>query len=245
MSKVRLHPSSERGHIEGGWLDAYHSFSFAEWQDPRFDNFESLRVINEDAIAPQSGFPTHPHKNYAIFTYILEGEITHHDSMGNTEVLGRGHVQFTNAGSGISHSESNEHPSILLRSLQIWVRPHTLDTKPYYETRFWSDDQKRNRWVLITSPNGAEGSIPILQNMKTWATIVDSKAHLELRASEPKRKAYVHLAMTGGPMRLVVDGEAEHILEPGDGAFVDAFEIVRVEAADEEKPFAEALLFEF
>eukprot|EP00762_Andalucia_godoyi_P007479 ANDGO_07877.mRNA.1 Putative quercetin 2 len=244
--KIRLHASDERGHANHGWLDSYHSFSFASWHDPRFMGYESLRVINEDTVAPKEGFPSHPHSNFAIFSYILDGEITHKDSMGHTEVLGRGAVQFTNAGTGLTHSEFNMHPSKDLRFLQIWVKPHTMGTSPYYETRSWTDEEKKNKLVLLVSGKGkdlVDNSIRILQDMKTWATIVDAHNEVLLDSSEAKKKAYVHVAMIGGGAKLTVDGESAE-LKPGDGAFVDRFDSLVLQGTDANRA-AEVLVFEF
>ncbi|KAH9436862.1 hypothetical protein MCOR02_000525 [Pyricularia oryzae] len=153
-AKITPHKSSSRGHADHGWLNTYHSFSFANWYDPRYTHFGSLRVLNEDRVKPNSGFPTHPHSNFEIFSYILSGELTHRDSMlrkgqeGNAGAdkfyrMHRGDVQFTTGGTGISHSEFNEHNSDTVHFLQIWALPWKKGLSPRYHTRHFDDEDKR------------------------------------------------------------------------------------------------------
>jgi redox-sensitive bicupin YhaK (pirin superfamily) len=245
-SKSRLikRLSEDRGDAFHGWLTSYHTFSFADYWDPQFQGFESLRVINEDEVAPGSGFPTHPHNNYEIFSYVLAGEITHKDSMGNREVLKRGHVQFTHAGRGIRHSEFNEHPTERLKFLQIWVKPTDRDSDPVYFTGYWSDEEKKNKLVVIVSPDGEGKSCKIMQDMRTYASIVDDMHVVEHVCRGTKRRAYVHVAMVGGGLKVTADGGDQEILKPGDGLVVDRFDRLSFEGTDSDKP-SEFLLFEF
>ncbi|KAJ4133111.1 hypothetical protein NW754_015922 [Fusarium falciforme] len=162
QAKITPHRSSTRGHSDHGWLNTYHSFSFADWYDPRFSHFGSLRVLNEDRVKANSGFPTHPHRDFEIFSYILGGELTHRDSMlakgkegGQSDKfyrMHRGDVQFTTGGTGIAHSEMNEHKSDTVHFLQIWAIPWKRGLTPRYHTRHFSEESKRLGFVNILSP---------------------------------------------------------------------------------------------
>jgi redox-sensitive bicupin YhaK (pirin superfamily) len=264
--KIVPRRSSDRGHASHGWLNSYHTFSFAQYHDPAFQSFGSLRVLNEDRVAPQSGFPTHPHRDAEIFSYILSGELTHRDSMvskkSDADMLSskndffrmhRGDVQFTTGGTGIAHSEQNEHVSDEVHFLQIWALPWKKGLPPTYHTETFPEQDKRDRFVTILSPLKAgpeatraeekdavpviEGTIPIHADFSMGASIVskgakaswtvggggDGAAVRERRG----RKVYVHLPMrrVGAKVRV---GGGEVVLGEGDGAFVGA-----VEAGDE------------
>ncbi|PSR76774.1 RmlC-like cupin domain-containing protein [Coniella lustricola] len=188
-AKIIPHRSATRGHSDHGWLNTYHSFSFADWYDPRFTSFGALRVLNEDRVKAQSGFPTHPHRDFEIFSYLLSGELTHRDSMLKKGSEGanvspdkfyrmrRGDVQFTTGGTGIAHSETNEHRSETVHFLQIWAIPWKRGLTPRYHTSHFAEEDKRKGFVVILSPLAAgreaskkaeeearavvEGSIPI------------------------------------------------------------------------------------
>ena len=253
-AKITPHRSSARGHGDHGWLNTYHSFSFADWYSPKFNNFGSLRVLNEDRVKANSGFPTHPHRDFEIFSYILSGELTHRDSMLKKGAEGgesdrfyrmhRGDVQFTTGGTGIAHSEYNEHNKDTVHFLQIWALPWKRGLKPRYHTRHFGDEEKRKGFVNILSPlkggvdataqqeTAAEptitGSIPIHADFAMGAGIIAPGTTFEwtvgAKATEAtKRKVYVHLPMTkGGKTKIRLDGRDDAILEEGDGAFVES-----------------------
>jgi redox-sensitive bicupin YhaK (pirin superfamily) len=162
--KINLRPSQERGHANHGWLDSFHTFSFADYYDPAHMGFRSLRVINQDIIAPGAGFPTHPHADMEIFSYILWGALQHRDSMGNGRVLKPGQIQLMSAGRGVTHSEFNPSQSDDASLLQIWIRPRQRGLTPSYTE--WHPDPARedDAKVLVISPDGREGSAIIHQD---------------------------------------------------------------------------------
>lgn len=253
-AKITPHRSGARGHSDHGWLNTYHSFSFADWYNPKFNNFGSLRVLNEDRVKANSGFPTHPHRDFEIFSYILSGELTHRDSMLRKGAEGgqsdrfyrmhRGDVQFTTGGTGIAHSEFNEHRSDTVHFLQIWALPWKKGLTPRYHTRHFDDDEKRKGFVAILSPlkGGVDATteeekiaepvipdtIPIHADFVMGAGLIAPEGKFEwtvgARATEAtKRKVYVHLPMTkGGNAKVRLDGRDDAVLEEGDGAFVEA-----------------------
>jgi len=253
-AKISPHRSSSRGHADHGWLNTYHSFSFANWYDPRYTHFGSLRVLNEDRVKANSGFPTHPHRDFEIFSYILGGELTHRDSMlakgnegGQSDKfyrMHRGDVQFTTGGTGIAHSEMNEHKSDTVHFLQIWAIPWKKGLKPRYHTLHFDEDAKRQGFVKILSPlkAGPEATdkeeadavptvpdtIPIHADFVMSAGIIAPNKSFEWivggnATQETKRKVYVHLPMTKkGAAKIRIDGREDAELNEGDGAFVDA-----------------------
>ncbi|KAH8882668.1 RmlC-like cupin [Thozetella sp. PMI_491] len=252
-AKISKHASSTRGHSDHGWLNTYHSFSFSDWYNPKFNNFGSLRVLNEDRVKSNSGFPTHPHRDFEIFSYILSGELTHRDSMLKKGAEGgqsdrfyrmhRGDVQFTTGGTGIAHSEFNEHGSDTVHFLQIWALPWARGLTPRYHTRHFSEEDKRKGFVPILSPlkagrdataeqeKAAEptlpDTIPIHADFVMGAGIIAPGSTFEwtvgAKATEAtKRKVFVHLPMTkGGKAKIRIAGR-DDVLEEGDGAFVEA-----------------------
>ncbi|KAI1473850.1 RmlC-like cupin [Daldinia eschscholtzii] len=251
-AKITPHRSAARGHSDHGWLNTYHSFSFADWYDPKFSHFGSLRVLNEDRVKPNSGFPTHPHRDFEIFSYIISGELTHRDSMLRKGAEGgqsdkfyrmrRGDVQFTTGGTGIAHSEQNEHARDTVHFLQIWAIPWKKGLTPRYHTRHFDDEDKRKGFVPILSPlKGGpeatseqekaaeptiEGTIPIHADFVMGAALIPPQERFDwvvgARATESnKRKVYIHVPMTkNGQTKVQVDGRDE-ILNEGDGAFID------------------------
>ncbi|KAK4192601.1 RmlC-like cupin domain-containing protein [Podospora australis] len=253
-AKITPHRSSARGHSDHGWLNTYHSFSFAGWYNPDFTQFGSLRVLNEDRVKANSGFPTHPHRDFEIFSYILSGELTHRDSMlkkgaeGNADAdkfyrMKRGDVQFTTGGTGIAHSEFNEHHKDTVHFLQIWALPWKKGLAPRYHTRHFDDEDKRKGFVNILSPlkGGVDataeqekvaeptlpGTIPIHADFVMAAGLIAPGSKFEwvvgAKATEAtKRKVYIHLPMTkNGKAQIKIDGRDEAVLVVGDGAFVD------------------------
>jgi redox-sensitive bicupin YhaK (pirin superfamily) len=159
----QMRKSKERGHAEQGWLDSYHTFSFADYHDPRHMNFRSLRVINEDRVAPETGFGMHPHRDMEIITYVVSGALRHRDSMGNTAVMRAGDVQRISAGTGIMHSEMNDSPKEPVHLLQIWIMPDQKGAKPAYAEKSFAQAEP-GRLHLIASKSGRDGSIAINQD---------------------------------------------------------------------------------
>jgi redox-sensitive bicupin YhaK (pirin superfamily) len=166
MFKIRR--SEERGAGDHGWLKSYHTFSFAEYYDPSFMSFRTLRVINEDKIAGGGGFPTHPHRDMEIVTYMIDGELVHKDSMGNSEVIRRGEVQYMCAGTGIAHSEFNAHQDREAHLLQIWIMPDKTQLKPGYGQKSFLDEFSKGNLVKVLSSDGSDGSVKIHQDAKLW-----------------------------------------------------------------------------
>ena len=158
-------PAAERGHANHGWLDSFHSFSFADYYDPDYMGFSALRVINEDRIAGGAGFPTHPHKEMEILTYVLAGAVAHQDSMGNVTTVPAGEFQIMSAGTGITHSEFNPNPDVELHLYQIWILPNRPKVTPRYAQQRFAEVEGRQ---LILSPDAAEGSLQIYQDMRLW-----------------------------------------------------------------------------
>ena len=163
---ISIRKAAERGHFNHGWLDTYHTFSFASYHDPRHVHFRALRVINEDRVAPGRGFGMHPHDNMEIITYILSGELEHRDSLGTGAVIRPGDGQRMSAGTGIVHSEFNPSPIDPVHLLQIWIFPDKQDVAPSYEQKSFAEEEKHNRWRLIASPNGEDGSVTIHADAK-------------------------------------------------------------------------------
>jgi quercetin 2,3-dioxygenase len=190
MNTVR--PSNERGHANHGWLDSYHSFSFADYFDSKHVEFGSLRVINEDRVAPGAGFGTHPHRDMEIISYVLSGELAHKDSLGTGSVIRPGDVQRMSAGSGVRHSEFNPSSSQRLHFLQIWIKPNVVGIEPSYEEKHFSDEEKQGRLRLIASPDGRDGSVSIHQDASLYVGRFDGQEQASL-ALKPNRCSYVHV----------------------------------------------------
>ncbi|MDP4198786.1 MAG: pirin family protein [Bacteroidota bacterium] len=172
-------PSNERGHADHGWLKTYHTFSFADYYDPKHTHFRTLRVINEDTVAPEGGFGMHPHRDMEIITYILSGAIEHEDSMGNKGIIRPGDVQRMTAGTGVVHSEFNPSKSEPVHLLQIWLYPEKHGLTPSYEQRTFHDQDKRNTFCRIASHDGHNDSVQINQDATVYASIVSDGAELK------------------------------------------------------------------
>ena len=185
--------SADRGHADHGWLKSFHSFSFADYYDPRHMGFGALRVINEDRVAPGMGFGTHGHRDMEIISYVLDGELAHKDSMGTGSVIRPGDVQRMSAGTGVRHSEYNHAADRTTHFLQIWIEPARTGIAPSYEEKRFEAADKRGRLRLIGSPDGALGSVLIHQDARLYAGLFDGaeSARLEL---DPRRRVYVHVA---------------------------------------------------
>jgi hypothetical protein len=191
MNTVRH--SSDRGHAEHGWLESYHSFSFADYFDARHVEFGPLRVINEDRVSPGAGFGTHPHRDMEIISYVLSGELAHKDSLGTGSVIRPGDVQRMSAGSGVRHSEFNSSTTQGLHFLQIWIKPNVVGIEPSYEEKHFADNDKQGRLRLIASPEGRDGSLLIHQAASLYAGRFDGEEHATLEL-KPGRRSYVHVA---------------------------------------------------
>jgi len=205
---IALRPAGERGHADHGWLDSWHSFSFAGYRDPAHMGFGPLRVINEDRVAPGAGFGTHGHRDMEIISYVLDGALAHRDNLGNGSVIRPGDVQRMSAGTGVMHSEFNHLADGTTHFLQIWIEPDQPGVQPGYEERRFEAEDKRGRLRLIASPDGADGSVRIHQQARVYAGLFEGEESAEL-AIAMGRRAYVHLARG----RLRVNG---HALEAGD-----------------------------
>lgn len=205
---IALRPAAERGHANHGWLDSWHSFSFADYQDPGHVHWGPLRVINEDRVAAGQGFDTHGHRDMEIISYVLEGALAHRDSMGNGASIVPGEVQRLSAGTGITHSEYNHSRTDTTHFLQIWIIPDRRGIAPSYEQRRFEDGEKRGRLRLVASGDGADGSVRIQQDARLYASLFDGDEAATL-ALAPGRLGYVHLARG----TLEVNGQR---LGPGD-----------------------------
>jgi hypothetical protein len=207
-----LRPAAERGHANHGWLDSWHSFSFADYHDPAHTHFGPLRVINEDRVSAGEGFGTHGHADMEIISYVLEGELAHKDSMGTGSVIRPGDVQRMSAGRGVRHSEFNQSRAQLVHFLQIWIIPDVRGIAPEYEQRSYGAADKRGRLRLVASADGAEGSLRIHQDARMYAGLFDGneQARHTLAAG---RLGYVQVARGS----LELNGQR---LQPGDGAML-------------------------
>jgi redox-sensitive bicupin YhaK (pirin superfamily) len=191
MQQVRR--SSERGYADHGWLESFHTFSFADYYDPMHVEFGPLRVINEDRVAPGAGFGTHGHRDMEIVSYVLDGALAHEDSMGHASTIRPGDVQRMSAGTGVRHSEFNPSQSDPVHFLQIWIQPQARGIEPSYEEKRFAPEEKRGRLRLVASPDRAAGSVLIHQDARLYVGLFDGgeRAALDLA---PGRRAYVHLA---------------------------------------------------
>jgi redox-sensitive bicupin YhaK (pirin superfamily) len=189
---LTLRKSGDRGYADHGWLKSFHSFSFAGYHDPRHMGFGNLRVINEDRIAPGTGFGTHGHRDMEIISYVLTGALAHKDTLGNIKGIPPGDVQRMSAGTGVQHSEFNHAKDETTHFLQIWIEPNVTGIPASYEQKTFSDDAKRGSLRLVASPNGADGSVTIHADASVYAGLFDGdeQASITLDAS---RKSYVHL----------------------------------------------------
>ena len=189
---IEFRRSEDRGYADHGWLRSFHSFSFAGYQDPRHMGFGPLRVINEDRIAPGTGFGTHGHRDMEIISYVLDGALAHRDSMGNGSVIRPGDVQRMSAGRGVMHSEFNHEPAGETHFLQIWIEPAQMGIAPGYEERHFDAVSKRGRLALIVSPDGAQGSVRLHQDARVHAGLFDGDEQADLLVA-PGRRVYLHV----------------------------------------------------
>ncbi|MDX1516981.1 MAG: pirin family protein [Woeseiaceae bacterium] len=223
--------SADRGHANHGWLDTRHTFSFADYHNPSRMGFGSLRVINEDVIAPQSGFGTHPHRDMEIVTYLVSGELAHKDSMGNGSTIRAGELQRMTAGTGVLHSEFNRSDEET-HLLQIWILPERTGLEPGYEQKLFPPEAKSNRWCVLASRDGRDGSLTIHQDATLLATLLDAGESLE-HAFAAGRSGFLQV------VEGAVDVSGEH-LSAGDGMAISDTAAITVTAEDA----AELLLFD-
>src|SRR5688572_22577727 len=230
MTQIRR--SQERGHARHGWLDSFHSFSFADYHDPAHMGFGPLRVINEDRVQPGRGFGTHGHRDMEIISYVLDGGLAHQDSMGNGSVIRPGDVQRMSAGTGVRHSEYNASETDPVHFLQIWIEPAKSGIEPGYEEKRFEPESKRGRLRLIASQDGREGSVTIHQDAALYATLLDGAETVEFE-QKAGRRTYVHVIRG----EAVVNGER---LGAGDAMKLEGTQRVRLGDAKD----AEILLFD-
>jgi redox-sensitive bicupin YhaK (pirin superfamily) len=210
---LTVRKSQDRGHADHGWLRSFHSFSFAGYYDPAHMGFGNLRVINEDRIAPGTGFGTHGHRDMEIISYVLSGELAHKDSMGNVVSIPPGDVQRMSAGTGVQHSEFNHAAGQTTHFLQIWIEPNVRGIPPGYEQKTFPESEKRGALRLVASPDGAQGSVTIHADAALYAGLLDADESFTL-ALNPARKAYVHLVRG----RLTANGQ---VLSGGDALLME------------------------
>lgn len=215
---MTIRRANDRGMADHGWLKSAHSFSFAGYNDPDNVHYEALRVINDDRVAASGGFPNHPHKNFEIFSYVLEGALEHKDTLGNGSVVHAGGVQYMSTGSGVSHSEFNPSADDAVHFLQIWLIPDAQNVTPRYETLAAAELDKRGKLALILSPDGADRSIRVQQDALVYAANLDGDEQIEY---DPKPGRKLWLQMAAGSLTL--NGE---VLNEGDGAALDARSII-------------------
>ncbi len=228
---ISIRKAEDRGKADLGWLDSKHTFSFGQYHDPAHMGLESLRVINDDRIAPGGGFATHPHENMEIISYVIDGALEHKDSMGNGSVIMPGDVQRMSAGTGVTHSEFNHSKETGAHFLQIWFLPNADGLEPGYEQRNFNRDAKKGQLRLVASNDGRDDSVSLNQDVDMYVTILDENDAVQHKLAD-KRKAWVQLAQ--GSVSL--NG---HKLGPGDGAAIDGESLELTNGVD-----AEVIIFD-
>jgi hypothetical protein len=230
---LQIRRANERGYADHGWLKSFHTFSFADYQDPEHMGFGSLRVINEDRILPGSGFGTHGHRDMEIISYVLEGALAHEDNMGNGSTIVPGDVQRMSAGKGVLHSEYNHSEVDETHFLQIWIEPAVAGIRPSYEQKHFDAASKRGRLRLIASSDARDGSVLIHQDAAVYAALLDGSERIR-HVLDPARRTYVHVArgkltVNGQPLQagdaLKASGVAEIVLEHGEQAEIILFDL--------------------
>lgn len=224
MTTLRL--ARDRGHANHGWLESYHSFSFADYYDAKHMGFGPLRVINEDRVQPGSGFGTHSHRDMEIISYVLKGALAHKDSIGTASTIVPGDVQRMSAGTGVRHSEYNDNPSGVTHFLQIWIEPSVAGVAPGYEQKHFPAEERRGRLRLVVSPDGRDGSLSMNQNALVFAGLFDADETAKWSLTSG-RNGYLHVAVG----YVVVNGQS---LSAGDALMTDggAIEIERGKGAE-------------
>jgi redox-sensitive bicupin YhaK (pirin superfamily) len=229
---MQVRKADDRGRAEFGWLDSRHTFSFGEYYDARHMGFRTLRVINDDRVAPGRGFGTHPHRDMEIVSYVLDGELAHKDSMGNGSIIRPGDVQRMTAGSGVLHSEHNPSRTNGVHFLQIWILPEKRNLEPGYEQKAFALDEKKGTLQLVASRDGRDGSVTVHQDIALYAGRFDAGQEASVSIAKG-RGAWVHVARG----RATVNGTT---LAEGDGAAIEEETSVHVRADDQ----AEVLVFD-
>lgn len=229
---LAIRKAEDRGHANHGWLDTYHTFSFANYYDPKYMGFRTLRVINEDRVSPGAGFGTHGHRDMEIITYVLEGALEHKDSLGNGSIIQPGEVQRMSAGTGIQHSEFNHSKTKPVHLLQIWLLPETKGIPASYEQKEFVLANKRNTLRLVAAKDGRDGAVSINQDVDLYATVLEPGEQVS-HALKPQRHAWVQVARGS----ILLNGIA---LDKGDGAAISEETRVVIEATTD----AEVLLFD-
>ena len=229
---INIRRSDERGGGNHGWLKTHHTFSFDQYYDPRFMSFRSLRVINEDWVAPGQGFRTHPHRDMEIITYVLEGALQHNDSMGNGSIIRPGDVQRMSAGTGVRHSEANSSKTDAVHLLQIWIMPDKQGHKPGYEQKSFPEDEKRGKLRLLASPDGADGAVTIHQDARLYVSLLGPGQEVKHDLGQGR---YAWLQVAKGAVEL--NGKK---LGQGDGAAVSEEQKLTIKGVED----AEVLLFD-
>jgi redox-sensitive bicupin YhaK (pirin superfamily) len=230
MKAIRL--AQERGHADHGWLKTYHTFSFAEYRDPKHIHFRALRVMNEDWIAPGQGFGEHPHHDMEIVTYVLEGQLAHRDSMGHVEVLRAGEFQRMSAGTGITHSEFNASPTEPVHLYQIWLFPSQKAVEPSYEQRLFPESERRGEWQLVAAPGGTDGALTIQQDARVYLANLAGGQSLE-RSIQLGRHTWLQV-LRGD---IVMD---DQLLNAGDGVAISDEQSLNLSSGEG----AEVMLFD-
>ena len=229
---IRVRRSEERGLARHGWLESRHTFSFAEYRDPRHMGFRALRVINEDRVQPGQGFGTHAHRDMEIVTYVLEGALEHKDSLGTSSVIRPGEVQRMSAGTGVTHSEYNASRDALVHFLQIWILPERPGLAPSYEERSFPATERQGRLRLVASRDGRDGALTLHQDAAIYAGLLATGDRTEL-GLRPGRHAWVQVAR--GAVKL-----GDETLQAGDGAAVSGESLLALEGVQP----AELLVFD-
>ena len=230
---IQIRRGKERGHANHGWLDTYHSFSFSDYYDPKFMGFRSLRVINEDWVKPGYGFPTHPHRDMEIITYVLEGSLEHKDSMGTGSVIRPGEIQKMSAGTGVRHSEFNHSKDEPVHLYQIWILPEKEGLKPMYEQKAIPAAERQGKLRLIASPDPGQGAVQLSQDAQLYTVQLDAGKSIEHKLEEGR---YAWVQVTRGAVNV---GGNE--LKAGDGAALSKENVVQLSGA---KDGGEVLLFD-
>jgi redox-sensitive bicupin YhaK (pirin superfamily) len=209
---IQIRKSEERGHANHGWLDSHHTFSFAGYHDPKHMGFRSLRVINEDRVAPGRGFGAHGHRDMEILSYVLEGSLGHKDSMGHEQILGPNEIQKMSAGTGVVHSEFNASKTEPVHFLQIWIEPATNGTPSNYQQLAFSPEDKAGKWKLLAAPDGGEGVAQINQDARLFVSELGNAEEMTYKL-DPSRYAWLHLVKG----QVTVNGTTLHT---GDAAAI-------------------------
>lgn len=207
---LEVRKAGDRGVAEHGWLSSRHTFSFANYHDPKQQGFSDLLVINDDRVAPRGGFGKHPHRDMEIFSYVLEGALEHKDTMGTGSVIRPGDVQMMSAGTGVAHSEFNHSQTEAVHFLQIWLMPAQKGVEPRYQQQHFSEADKRGRFVNIISPQGENGSLAVHQDTRVYAGLINGDESATVNLSEG-RYAYVHIARGGVTMNGTVLNEGDGV----------------------------------